>query len=102
MRANQNPQAHEHALHTLGGQADGGDRCDLTGGQSLPVAKPENGAFSLLVLARRNLPQSLIDLLQLKAFVYSGETVRVRSGWSDLGGLGDGVGFACPALYGMH
>ena len=41
------------------------DGCDLAGSKSLPVAKPENRAISLLVFPRRNLSQNLVDLLQL-------------------------------------
>ena len=68
--ANHGYQAHEDAFHSLGGQSDRGDGCDLTGGKALAVAKPKNRTLSFLILARRKLSQDLVDLRDLKALAY--------------------------------
>ena len=71
MTANHNCQTHEHAFHPVGGQADRWDGRDLTGTQSLAVAKPKNCALSFLILPHRELCQDLVELLELKAAAHN-------------------------------
>src|SRR6266851_6222059 len=102
MTANYCRQAHEHAFHPLCGQFDRWDGCDLTGGKSLPVAKPKNRELSSLVLPRRNLSQDLVDLLKLKTLAHSIKAVGTGHFRADLDWFRDRVRLACAPLCGQR
>src|ERR1035437_2305940 len=100
MTANHCRKAHEHTFHSLGGESDRWDGCDLTGGKSLPVAKPENRALSILILPRRNLSQDFVDLLELKTLADSIKAVGAGHFRGDLDWFHDCFRFACAPLCG--
>ncbi len=87
MTANHNSQPHQYALHTFRRQSNRRDGGYFTGRQTLPVAEPENCAFSLRILPRRDLPQGLINLLQLNALADDIKAIRTGHFRLDLVGF---------------
>jgi hypothetical protein len=79
MTTDHNRQAHEYAFHAFRSQPNPWDGCNLTGGKSKAVAKPENRALFLLVLTGRHLFQDFFDLMELKMLSYLIESLAAAS-----------------------
>src|SRR5271169_1081879 len=102
MTANHNRQAQEYAFHAFGGQSDGWDGCNLTGGKSLAVAQPKNRALSFLVFSCRNLPQDFVNLLELKTLAHRGKAISDGGFQAVLDGFYDRFSLAGTALGGQR
>lgn len=101
MTANHNRESQQHAFDPFRRQSDRRDRRDLTGGEPLPVAQPEDHPLFFLVFAGGDLDQYLVDFLELNALADSVKAVGPSHFGAELDRLRDGFGLGCASFRGQ-